>query len=130
MLIERAQAWWASRAEAEAEVDCDVTAGCPVPTLGMPDEYRILVRQRGVAERTLASVAHAIEGHPVSAPADVHPLIHSAALRGMEGIRDDLRVRLHQIDSEIHAMLATALWEGLGIGTIRDAGRVSPCTGR
>ncbi|WP_311274036.1 hypothetical protein [Methylobacterium sp. WCS2018Hpa-22] len=83
----------------------------------MTAEHRILTRQRGVVERTLASVNHSIEGHPVTAPADVHPLIHSAARRGMESVRDDLRVRLHPIDGEIQAALANAPWEGWGIGT-------------
>ncbi|KQP91365.1 hypothetical protein ASF60_18145 [Methylobacterium sp. Leaf113] len=90
----------------------------------MNDEHRILQRQRGVVERTPASVNHSIEGHPVTAPADVHPLIHSAARRGMESLRDDLQVRLHQLDGEIQAAMADALWEGL-IGTV-----ASPRTGR
>lgn len=67
----------------------------------MNDEHRILTRQRGVAARTLAAFDHAIEGHPATPPAGVHPILHDAARRGMESLRDDLRARIAELDVEI-----------------------------
>lgn len=83
----------------------------------MLDEHRILTRHRGVAARALASFEHAIAGHPVTPSAGMHPILHDAALRGMESLRDDLVARIAELDGEIEQALASALMAGMGIGT-------------